>query len=111
MTQPIDPLPTSPIKREGNAKSAKDAKKAGREKLNLGATHHITHTAFVPLTPGTIVALDERTGGDMHAVYKTQPFLDTIFRSQPAQIQRQKLVPGVAQRGVPRVAPYAAKIG
>ena len=37
--------------------------------------------------------------------------LDTTFRSQPAQIQVQKLVPGIAQRGVPAVTANAAKVG
>ena len=37
--------------------------------------------------------------------------VDTTFRSQPAQIQRLKLVPGVAQRRVPLIAPNAAEVG
>ena len=37
--------------------------------------------------------------------------LDTTFRSQPAQIPRHELVPGVAQRDVPLIAPDAAEVG
>jgi hypothetical protein len=37
--------------------------------------------------------------------------LDTTFRSQPAQIERLKLIPSIAQRGVPAVAANAAKVG
>ena len=37
--------------------------------------------------------------------------LDTTFRSQPAQIERLKFVPSVAQRGVPLVPANAPEVG
>jgi hypothetical protein len=37
--------------------------------------------------------------------------LDTTFRSQPAQVERLKLIPGVAQRGIPAVAADATEVG
>jgi hypothetical protein len=32
-------------------------------------------------------------------------------RSQPVQVERPELIPGIPQRGVPLVAPDAAKVG